>query len=136
MSDAGGRGPQVDPREDLYRAITTPDWWEADAVPPRPRSAAFRKRKFSVNVASEIGLEGAIRHLCSVLKCPDGGLVSFNCGFARQLGFDARREIDEDYRDNTAHANVYYDGSTNSLKSSAKRLASAEECQVVRSPRF
>jgi len=134
MSEADVRGPQVDSREDLYRAINTPDWWETHAVPQRPRSAAFCKRTFSVNIASEIGLEGAIRHLCDVLHRPDGAIVSFNCGFARQLGFDARREVDEDCPQNTAHANVYYDGSTNSLKISAKRLA--RECQVVRYPRF
>lgn len=134
MSDADARGPQVDPADDLYRAIHTPDWWEADADPPRPRSAAFRKRQFSVNIASIIGLQGAIEHLVRVLKSPNGAIVLFNCGFARGLGFDPRREIDENHPDNTAHANVYYDGSTGDLKKSAKRLA--DECQTVHEPSF
>jgi hypothetical protein len=134
MSDAGARGPQVDAIEDLYRAIHVSDWWEADANPPRPRSAAFRKRKFSANIASEIGLTGAIRHLCEVLQSPQGAIVSFNCGRARQLGFDARRELDEQFLQNAAHANVYYDGSTSDLKRSAKQLAC--ECETIHEPSF
>lgn len=134
MSDADARGLQVDPAEDLYRAIHTPDWWEADADPPRPRSAAFRKREFSANIASIIGLQGAIYHLVNVLKNPSGAIVLFNCGFARGLGFDARREVDPDYPENAAHANVYYDGRTGDLKRSAKRLA--HECRTVRRPSF
>jgi hypothetical protein len=134
MSDAGARGPQVDAIEDLYRAIHTADWWEADANPPRPRSAAFRKRKFSVNIAREIGLAGAINHLCEVLKSPQGAIVSFACGRAKEFGFDARRELDENYPANTAHAHVYYDGSTSDLKKSAKQLA--RECHIVHEPSF
>jgi len=134
MSDAEARGPQVDAVEDLYRAIHTPDWWEADAGPPRPRSAAFRKRQFSVNIASMIGLQRAIEHLVSVLNSPDGAIVVFNCGYARGLGFDARRETDPNHPENTAHANVYYDGSTSDLKRSAKRLA--HECLTVHQPSF
>ncbi len=134
MSDGDARGPQVEPDDDLYRAIHTPDWWEVDADPPRPRSAAFRKRKFSVNIASEIGLDGAIEHLINVLKSPDGAIVSFSCGFARGLGFDARRELDEDFPKNKAHAHVYYHGNTGGLKRSAKRLA--HKCQTVREPSF
>jgi hypothetical protein len=124
----------VDAAEDLYRAIHTVDWWEPDAVPPRPRSAAFRKRKFSANIAREIGLEGAVRHLCDVLMSPQGAVVSFNCGRARELGFDARRELDAHYPENTAHANVYSDGSTSDLKRSAKQLARG--CQTVYAPAF
>ena len=135
MPDAGERGPQVDATEELYRAIHTPDWWEAEATPPRPRSAAFRKRKFSVNIAREIGLDGAIRHLRDVLNSPHGAIVSFGCSQARELGFDARREPDENYPDNKAHANVYYDGSTSDLKRSAKQLA-CEYCQTVHEPSF
>ena len=35
MSNAGTPGPEVDAREDLYRCLTTPDWWvEIDTVKP------------------------------------------------------------------------------------------------------
>ncbi len=88
-----------------------------------------------MNIAREMGLEGAIRHLCEVLKSPRGAIVSFACGQARELGFDARREPDEIYPENTAHAHVYYDGSTSDLKRSAKRLAT-ECCRTVHEPHF
>jgi hypothetical protein len=134
MSDAGVRGPQVDAAEDLYRAITVPDWWAAEENPPRPSSAAFRKRKFSCHIASEITLASVIRHLCEVLESPRGGIVSFNCGRARELSFDARRELDEQFPDNTAHAHVYYDGGGSELKRHAKRLAC--ECRTIHKPGF
>jgi hypothetical protein len=89
---------------------------------------------FSVNVASMISLEGAIRHMQEVLRRPQGGIVSFNCGEARSLGFDARHEPDPDYPENNAHANVYYDGSDSSRKRTAKKLA--ERCRTRHRPSF
>ena len=47
---AGARGPLVDASEDLFRCITTRDWWVSEAG--RPSSAAFDEPKFSVNIAS------------------------------------------------------------------------------------
>ena len=135
MSGADARGPQVDAAENLYRAIHLSRWWNGEVAPPRPRSAAFNWPKFSVNIASEIGEKGAVRHMVEVLGCPEGAIVSFNCGQARDLGFNARRELDEDYPENKAHAHVYYDGSNSSRKVRAKRLAK-NHCQTVRLPNF
>jgi len=137
MSDADVRGPQVDPAEDLYRAITVPKWWDLSVDPPRVRSFAFKvDTPFSVNIASMIGLEGAVRHMRKVLHCPRGGIVSFNSGAARSLGFDARQEPDPEYPDNKAHANVYYDGSDSSRKKRAKRLAQLCLGRTVHPPSF
>lgn len=135
MSDANVRGPQVAPHEELYRAIHISDWWDLSVEPPRVRSSAFNFSKpFSVHLASIIGLDGAIRHMIEILKRPQGGIISFQCDKARSLGFDARQESDPNHPDNTAHANVYYDGSNNSRKRAAKRLA--EQCQTVHEPNF
>jgi hypothetical protein len=135
MSEADSCGPQVDPREDLYRAVTVPDWWAKTADPPRVRSFAFKvDSPFSVNVGSLISWEGVLRHLREVLHCPRGGIVSFNCGAARSLGFDARKEPDPDYPDNEAHANVYYYGSRSSRKRAAKKLA--DRCDTKHRPSF
>ena len=132
MPDVSARGPQVDAAEDLYRAIHLSQWWNEEVTPPRPRSAAFNWAKFSVNVASRIGEEGAVRHLADVLGCPHGAIVAFNCGVARDLAFDARHEPEND---NPAHAHVYYDGSNSSRKTRAKKLASYH-CRTIRSPSF
>lgn len=133
MSDADSRGPQVAPAEDLYRAIHVPDWWDRSVDPPRVRSFAFKVASpFSVNVASQIGLDGAVRHLHEVLCCPWGGIVRFNAGTARSLGFDARHELDPEYPENKAHAHVYFDGSPSSRKRAAKLLA--EACRTVHPP--
>jgi hypothetical protein len=135
MPDANVRGPQVAPHEELYRAICYSGWWKLYEDPPRVSSFAFKiDSPFSVNIASMISLDGAIRHMIEILSSPQGGIVSFYCGKARSLGFDACQEPDLKNPDNTAHANVYYDGSNNSRKRAAKRLA--EQCQTVHKPRF
>ncbi len=135
MSDADSRGPQVDPREDLYRAVDVPEWWDLSVAPPRVRSFAFKVHSpFSVNIASIIGLDGALHHMEDVLHCPDGGIVSFNCGDARSIRFDARQELDPQYPDNKAHAHVYYDGTNSRRKRDAKAMA--EMCVTVHRPRF
>ena len=132
MRSGEERGPEVDSADELYRAVHLPDWWNSEIN--RVRSAAFNWPSFSTNIASIIGEAGAIEHLHEVLKCPDGGIVGFSCGLAKQLGFDPRQEPDPNYPANNAHANVYYDGSTSSRKRRAKELALA--CQIVRSPQF
>ena len=132
MSDGGARGPLVDASEDLFRCITTRDWWVSDAG--RPSSAAFDEPKFSVNIASLTTVAETEAQLKEQLGKPDGGIVSFHCGRARELGFDARKEIDEQFPDNKAHAHVYYDGGRSSRKKSARRLA--EECVTILTPSF
>lgn len=132
MSEPGERGPRVGADEELYRLITTSDWWVEDYE--RPSSAAFDWPKFSVNVASFTTVQRTTRQLREDLKKPDGGIVSFACGRARQLGFDARHERDEGFPDNEAHAHVYYDDSKASRKKNARRLAG--ECLIVLAPSF
>ena len=72
--------------------------------------------------------------LPSDLNRPNGGIVPFNCGYARSLGFDARQELDELFPGNKAHAHVYYDGGKSSRKKNARRLAS--QCRVIVQPDF
>lgn len=132
MPDAPERGPEVPPHEELYRLITTPDWWVADEQ--RPSSAAFKEPKFSVNVASLTTIAETVAQLHQLLGRPAGGVVAFNCGRARQLGFDARHEADEQFPQNAAHAHVYYSGNSTRRKKDARRLA--EECRTVHLPTF
>src|SRR5438093_208642 len=128
MIDAPSPSPEVDPREDLYRGLTTPAWWVAEEK--RPSSAAFRHPNFSVDVVSIAGTpEHTLAHL------PAGsGLVSFNCGAAKGLGFNAYLEPDPQYPENKAHANVYSSASSSKRKTMAQRLVSS--CKVVREPAF
>jgi len=132
MSDADARGPQVDAADDLYRMITTPDWWVVNAK--RPSSAAFDEPKFSVNIASLTTVEETTRQLWEDLNKPDGGIIAFNCQRARERGFDARKEPDERFPKNVAHAHVYYDGSKSSRKKNARRLA--QQCRLILEPTF
>ncbi|MGO9108002.1 MAG: hypothetical protein ACLP9L_02105 [Thermoguttaceae bacterium] len=135
MPDADSQGPQVDASESLLRTLDVPDWWDLSVDPPRARSFAFKVNSpFSVNLASMIGLEGAVRHMNEVLHCLDGGVVSFNCGQARTVGFEARHELDPQHPENKAHANVYYCGSSSRRKRDAKALA--DMCVTVHKPRF
>ena len=135
MADGQSRGPQVDPIEELYRAIHLPEWWNGEIDPPRPRSAAFNWPSFSVNIASIIGERGAIKHLEDVLRCPQGAVVGFNCGAARELAFHARKEPDPSFPENDAHANVYFDGTNSARKKAAKKLA-RDHCRTVHQPQF
>src|SRR3989442_8476723 len=121
-------GPPVPPEEDLYRGITTPDWWVAEEK--RPSSAAFRFPSFSVDVASlAVSPQFTLAHL------PAGsGLVSFNCGQARTLGFDGHLEPDPNHVENQAHANVYSLHSASQRKKMAQRLVAL--CVVGQEPKF
>lgn len=135
MSTAGDRGPQVEASEELYRAITSPEWWVSSDDALRVSSLAFKVTSpFSVNMASRMTLEEAVDHTRQVLHSNDGGIVQFNCGQARQFNFDAREELDPNHPNNKAHANVYYDGSNSQRKRDAKRLA--EICVIVHEPSF
>ena len=116
MSAPPAPGPEVDAKEDLWRCITTPDWWVAEQK--RPSSAAFKRPDFSTDIASIA--ETASYTLC---RFPTGcGLVSFNCGAARTIGFVARKEEDPDHPTNQAHANVY-----NPITSGSKRKTMAQK---------
>ena len=60
-------------------------------------------------------------------------MLSFNCGRARALGFDARHEPEND---NPAHAHLYCDCTAipKERKKNAQRLARI--CAVIVQPRF
>jgi hypothetical protein len=134
MPDADPYGPEVDRKEDLYRAIITSTWW-IDGRDQPLSSAAFSWPTFSVNIESLMTFDEAVRHLRAVLKCPKGGLALFNCGRARDLGFDPRKEPDPNHPENQAHANVYSDGADSKRKTRAKKLAQ-DWCRVVLKPSF
>jgi len=122
------QGPAVDSAEHLYRGITSINWWVSEEQ--RPSSAAFRHAEFSVDIAS---LAGSPQHTLSHLT-PGSGVVSFNCGQARQLGFDAHQEPDPNHPDNHAHANVYNLSSGNQIKKAAQKLVLL--CSVIVEPNF
>lgn len=128
VSPPAEQGPPVDPGEDLYRGITTIDWWVLEEG--RPSSAAFRHAKFSVDIALlAVSVQHTLDHLVA-----GSGVVSFNCGAARGLGFDAHQEPDPNYPDNHAHANVYNLLSGNQIKKAAQKLA--QLCTTQQAPTF
>ncbi len=109
-------GPDVDVKEDLYRVITTSAWWVAEEK--RPSSAAFKHTTFSTDIASIAGSPET-----TLARFPVGcGLVVFNCGDAKGLGFLARKEIDPQYPENLAHANVYNNAAPSKRKTMAQEL--------------
>lgn len=91
MSDASP-GPEVDPTENLFRCITTNDWWVAEEG--RPSSAAFKQPDFSTDMESI-----AKTPEYTLRRFPAGcGLVAFNYGTAKAIGFVARQEGDPSSR--------------------------------------
>jgi hypothetical protein len=89
MTDVSPSGPEVPAGETLLRAITRPEWWDPDGQ--HLSSAAFGWPKVSVSIQSLLISED---ELLSRFE-PGTGLAGFNCGQARQLGFDAHHEPDE-----------------------------------------
>lgn len=115
MSGEESRGPQVPADEDAYRAILYPQWWcEAE---DRPSSAAFDSPVFSVDVASRTTPQQTAARFKQVMR-----LVMFNCGSARELGFDTCSEADPYFPQNEAHAHVYFDAYHNHGRKGRKRL--------------
>ena len=107
---------KVDSKEDLYRCITTPDWWVAEEK--RPSSAAFKQPVFSTDVASRAGsIDHTLRRFSAAC-----GLVCFNYADAKTIGFIARLEEDPEHPDNKAHANVYNPNATSKRKTMAAKL--------------
>jgi hypothetical protein len=115
MSQPATPGPEVDVQEDLYRCITTPAWWVPEEN--RPSSAAFKQPDFSTDMVSI-----ARTPTYTLSRFPPGcGLVLFNYGDAKAIGFLARREMDPAHPENLAHANVY-----NRMPSGSKRKTMAQ----------
>lgn len=121
------RGAEVPASEMLSRAITSRDWWVATEA--RVSSAAFAFPVFSVDRASLASPGQTLGRFRQ-----GSGLVQFNAGAARELGFDARQELDGNFPDNLAHANVYCDLGKKERKRRAQQLVSLTT--VARAPEF
>jgi hypothetical protein len=116
MSPPATPGPEVAVTEDLYRCITTPDWWVPEKN--RPSSAALKQPDFSTDRVSIAKTPDY-----TLRRFPPGcGLIQFNYGDAKEIGFIAREEIDPQHPDNLAHANVY-----NNVQSGNKRKTMAQK---------
>lgn len=117
------RGPPVPDADTLHRVIapTAAAVWFPNGV---LSSAAFSFPVFSADVARLSPVEQTLA------RWPAGsGIAAFNCGQARQLGFDARHEPEQG---NDAHAHVYNDFPANERKRRARQLAAA--CTLVVPP--
>ena len=115
--------------DSLYRCVSFAAGWVVEQN--RPSSALFHNPDFSTDMVS-------------IAQTPQYTLARFNenCGvalfsyiIAKELGFIARQEIDPEFPENKAHANVYHDqGSDKSRKKRAQKLAQA--CAVPIQPKF
>jgi hypothetical protein len=110
MSTAPSPGPEVDTGESLYRCLTTMDWWVA--AEKRLSSAAFKQPDFSTDMVS---VAKTPEYTLARFR-PGSGLVVFRYGDAQVIGFIARIEIDPEFPDNKAHANVYNPSSSQSKR--------------------
>jgi hypothetical protein len=115
MSEGNAHGPPVADEEDVYRAILYPWWWVESEN--RPSSAAFDYDVFSVDRKSLTTPGKTAARFREISR-----LVEFNCGKAREIGFDTRDEVDPRNPENLAHARVYF-MSKGGRKGRAKRLA-------------
>lgn len=132
MIDADKRKQPVSADETLYRFVTVPSFWVTKQN--RPSSSLFDDPpRVSVNVASMTTVQQCERQLREDLCSAEGGMVSFNCGEARQLGFDARHEPE---LDNKAHGHLYCDDSLSSKQRKKKAQRLARSCDVVIPPQF
>jgi hypothetical protein len=128
-SDAG---PPVPDAEDAYRAVLVADHWKTEES--RPSSALFDDDVLSAELCSRALPSETVGRMIArnkkVLR-----LVRFNCGQARQIGFDTRDERDQVDPGNKAHVHVYntwfdmQDLSNNQRKRKAKRMS--ELCTEV-----
>ena len=132
MDQGEHKGPPVPPGEILYRFVTVSSFWVCKEN--RPSSSLFDDPpRVSVNVASLTTVDKCRQQLVGKLGRPNGGMVSFNCGEARQLGFDARHEPEQD---NNAHAHLYcdQDATARERKKNARRLV--QRCVIEIQPQF
>jgi hypothetical protein len=116
-------GPPVPDEDTLYRVIVPAAaavWFPGGVL----SSAAFSHPVFSADIARLTTPDQTLS------RWPAGsGIVAFNCGAARAIGFDARHEPEDG---NGAHANVYGPPGTKERKRHARRLA--DLCTVVTTP--
>jgi hypothetical protein len=122
MADQPSRGPEVPGHEDLLRTIVRPEWWDPDEQ--HLSSGIFGFPKFSAYIASMTSEDAVLG------RFPAGcGMVQFNCGTARDLGFDARHEPEQGEQ---SHANIYCGHTGNKRKKQARALV--EAATVTRLP--
>ncbi len=132
MVDDDNLGPEVPDKETLYRFVTVSSFWVKKEK--RPSSSLFdNPPRVSVNIASMTTKEECEHQLREDLRHPEGGMVSFNCGMARDLGFDARHEPEGN---NQAHAHLYCDEDHSNKQRKRNALKLALECAVVIDPKF
>jgi hypothetical protein len=132
MGDADSRGPQVPPEETLHQFVTVPSFWVAKEN--RPSSSLFdNPPRVSVNVASLTTIDECKQQLRKGLGKPNGGMVSYNCGQARELGFDARHEPEHG---NQAHAHLYSDLGVSNKRRKKNAVRLARLCSIVIQPQF
>jgi hypothetical protein len=126
MPSGSQAGPLLADTEDVYRAILCLEWWSEERR--RPSSAAFDAEVFSVDVKSKTTPQQTAARFRSVTR-----LAEFNCGDARELGFESRDELDPKEPDNLAHAHVYFLDyrATNPSQRKKKARKLAEKCKEV-----
>jgi hypothetical protein len=119
------RGPPVPDEDTLYRVIvpTAAAVWFPGGI---LSSAAFSHPVFSTDIARLTTPEQTLT------RWPVGsGIVAFNAGKARVIGFDARHEPEHG---NDSHANIYCNCPTKERKRRARQLA--EMCVILVAPQL
>ena len=99
-----------------------------------PSSAMFHEPKFSADLERLADADELARRWSG-----GNGIVAFNCGNAREFGFDARHEPEPFGTDptaiNEAHCNVYCDiAGDNARKKKARSLAATCKDSIRRQP--
>lgn len=133
MTDEPSRGPEVPPHEDLLRVIMHPHWWNEEEQ--RPSSALFAFAKFSAYIASLTAPDHPVRQLPHDSgRFPAGsGVLTFQSGEARALGYDARHEPENG---DNSHAHVYCEMNAKQRKKNFQRLLASPNTRVVVKPAF
>lgn len=133
MTAEASRGPDVPPHEDLLRVMMHPHWW--NEAEQRPSSALFAFAKFSAYIASLTTPDHPVRRLPEESgRFPAGsGVLSFQCGEARTLGYDARHEPENG---DNSHAHVYCELNAKQRKKNFQKLLALATTRVVVKPTF
>lgn len=119
-SDESDRGAHVSSEDNLLRVIVQRRWWNPETK--QLSSAIFGFRKFSAFLSSMDNGQSLLTDFTS-----GSGVVEFNCGVARELGFDARHEPENG---NDAHAHVYCELASGKRKKQARKLVHASVIKV------
>jgi hypothetical protein len=124
-------GPQVPDDENAYRVVVAPSQWDPSI--DLPSSAFFDDDVISAELCSRATPQETVgRQVARGKKALY--LVQFNCGSARQIGFDTRDERDKIDPDNIAHVHVYnswYDTELGRSHRKAKAKLLSKLCSKV-----